>query len=76
MDALIDAAPPFERPPGPAHDGIDAFAHACVTLDVAQPGSREGLGERIQHLGGNPASAHFWPQEYLIKKPVEPAKFD
>lgn len=33
--ALTDAEPPFIRPPGPANEGIYAFAHACVTVDGA-----------------------------------------
>ena len=31
-DMVVDMRPPFERPAGPANDGIDAFAHACVTM--------------------------------------------
>lgn len=44
MDAAPMDAAPFDRPPGPETDGVFGFAHACVTLDVAQPGSRDIRG--------------------------------
>ncbi|MCB9550040.1 MAG: hypothetical protein H6706_29880 [Myxococcales bacterium] len=49
--ALVDAAPvdaapvdarvPVERPPAPANEGIYAFAHGCVTMDVATFGDAD-----------------------------------
>ncbi|MGK0360914.1 MAG: microsomal dipeptidase-like Zn-dependent dipeptidase [Bradymonadia bacterium] len=55
---VVDAEPPFIRPPGPSNDGpnsgIYAFANACVTIDGAAFGQRD-----IGFIGANGETFRF-----------------